>query len=176
MKDPAELEREYVAEPARPRPKPEPAEKKVLVRNPREMAAENEAAAEGEKLDREDGRLQKIWTFQFAYEDPTTNRSYEALVTNEILSLDKRLKAASLESQLIGGVPFNSVDPVMGNVAKAIAHMTMSVQKVAGESPAGWTDNFLALLDTQPVLHLFEEVLGHENTFRGVGQDSKGRA
>lgn len=174
MRDPAELEAEYAAQTAPTPPPQRKAKKEVLppkvVRNPKEMARDIEEPEPRE----DDPRHHKVWTFEFDHIDPRTKRRYYGLVTNQILNLDQRLNAASLESRLTGGVPYHSIEPVMGNVAKAIAHMTYSIQKVTGASPVGWTDNFLELLDTAPVLQLFQEVLGHEEMFRGLGSDSGG--
>lgn len=178
MRDPSELEAEYAShnaptQPIRRKAKQEP---EAPVRNPAQMreALANERIEKEEVHENLDPRKQRKYTFQFDFTDPNTKRRYRGLFTNVILNLDTRLQASTLESQLIGGVPYQSVDPVMGNIAKGVAHMTFSLEKAMQQEPEGWANNLLALDDTSPVLALYEEVLVHERTFRGLGPDSEG--
>lgn len=132
----------------------------------REMQARSEEEANGAE---DDPREKVEWTFSFDFKDPESGRTYRALFTNRILANDDRLRAATLESQLLGGVAYDSVDPTTGALAKAVAHTTFSLKAKLQQDPPGWADNLLALYTSVPVMALFEEVLDHERTFRGLG-------
>lgn len=171
MSDPHTLARDYAAmmtpasAPAAPETKAaEPA------RDPKAMAQSIETA---DKPPPEDPKTAKVWTFAFEHKGPG-GTTYRAQFSNTVLSIDRRLQAATLESKLLGGVPYESIDPQMGIIAKAVAHLTYSLSEPAGQSPAGWADNLMALDDPGVIIALFSEVLSHEETFRGLGADSEG--
>lgn len=140
---------------------------------PRNAKAMAEGMDAEPKADKKDPRTARSWTFSFEHKTPG-GEAYKATFTNTVLSIDKRLKAAALESQLIGGVPYESVDPLMGNVAKGVAHLTFSLGAAQNQEPSGWADNLLALDEPGIVISLFSEVLGHEETFRGLGSRGPG--
>ena len=126
-----------------------------------------EVAKEPDPVD--DPRLQPFYTFPFSYKDPR-GREYKGIFTTHILSIDERIKSAALEATISGGVNYRAVDPNMAILTRAIAHMAFSITKKSGISPAGWADDFFAMLDPDPVLALYEEVLAHEAFFRGLGE------
>jgi hypothetical protein len=172
MRDPSELEAEYASTQA-PKRAPTPKVEEDTGRDPSKMREDLDAKHIQKEEERESGgsdpRTKREYTFHFDYTDPETKQRHSAIFTNQILDLDLRMRATTLESQLLGGVNYDSVEPIMGATAKAIAHMTFSLKAKQQQSPAGWADNFLKLISTNPVTALFEEVLGHERTFRGLG-------
>jgi len=125
-----------------------------------------EVAKEPDESD--DPRLKPSYTFPFSYKD-ARGREYKGIFTTHILSIDERIKSAALEATISGGVNYRAVDPNMAILTRAIAHMAFSLTKKSGVSPAGWADDFFSMLDPDPVLALFEEVLAHEAFFRGLG-------
>jgi hypothetical protein len=127
-----------------------------------------EVAKEQEKEAVEDPRLQPFYTFPFSYKDHH-GREYKGIFTTHILTIDERIKSAALEATISGGVNYRAVDPNMAVLTRAIAHMAFSISKKSGVSPANWADDFFAMLDPDPVLALYEEVLAHEAFFRGLG-------
>jgi len=141
------------------------------VRDP--SAMKEAVATKPEVKEATDPREEREWTWHFRYEQPDTGRVWSAIVKNKVLNLDERLQAAALESQLNGGVAYMAVEPVMGTLAKAVAHLTFSLQNKQQQSPPGWADNFLKLYTTVPVMALYEEVLGHERIFLGLREDSE---
>lgn len=116
-----------------------------------------------------DPKEKRSYTFRFSH-TATDGTVYSGLFTNEILDLGKRLRVSQLESHLIGGVAYESVEPFMGGVAKAIAHMEFSLSAREMLKPDGWAKDFRNLDTASPVLELFEEVMAHEATFLGVGK------
>lgn len=131
-----------------------------------DKAEESDGEAEPDK------REQRSYTFRFKHV-ATDGTEYSGLFTNQILDLGKRLKVAQLESHLIGGVAYESVDPLMGNVAKSIAHMEYSLSAREMQKPKDWAVDFRNLDTASPVLELFEEVMGHEAIFLGVGKNKR---
>lgn len=173
MKDINELEAEYASSHA-PTPRTRLEEPKLKTpdsgRDPNLMKA---SMAPSEEKEVRDLREEVEYTWRFKYEQPETGKVWTAIFKNRVLNLDERLQAAALESQLNGGVAYMSVEPIMGTLAKAVAHLTFSLKDKQQQSPPGWADNFLRLYTTAPVMALYEEVLGHERIFLGLRPDSE---
>jgi hypothetical protein len=119
----------------------------------------------------EDPRRKKAYTFRFKHED-ANGRVFSGIFTNNILDIGQRLKVAQLESNLNGGVSYDSMDPFMGSVSKAIAHLQFSLSAKEQLEPKDWAKDFRNLDNAAPLLELFEEVMAHEAIFLGVGVDS----
>ena len=172
MNNPADLEAAYASAhdpeespaPVAPIAAKRPMRKKSArkARDPKALLAE----AEEPKSSPDDPRSEREWTTAFDYTDPATGVRYKAIYTNSILSLDDRARVAVLLSQMTSATPFESLPPDLVNILSAIAHLTVSLQEVTQQSPVGWADNLLALDDANPVMALYEEVLGHEVQFR----------
>ena len=136
-----------------------------------EVKEEIEAKANTTKEVESDPREAREYTWRFEYKAPD-GTVYRGLFTNQIIDLGTRLKVAQLESTLLGGVNYHSVDDLMGSVAKAIAHMEWSLKAREQLSPKDWAKDFRDLHTSAPLLALYEEVMAHEATFLGMGKNS----
>ena len=153
--DPSELAKRYAAIGATANPHPQ----QENVRTPAHMATPEPEPP--------DPRRERVWTFSFEWISPKGQR-YSAVFTNKILNIDEQVKAGVIESQLIKGQPYSSLNPNVASVVRAASWLAFSLTDKRNQSPAGWADNFFALDDIELVVQLYLEVLGHEGMFRGV--------
>ncbi len=139
----------------------------------REQIEEREAAIEklAEDADappekKRSPRDERTYSFPFKY---TTARgvTYEATFTNHILDIGTKQRVSIMESQLNGGQPYDSIEPLTQTINRGIAWMAFSLRERTNQKPAKWADNLRALDDENIVLALFEEVSAHEGQFHG---------
>lgn len=113
-------------------------------------------------------RHKREYGFDFRYTSPD-GTSYDCWISNKILSIREKQAAAALLARSLGNAPQESVDPLLLQISRAVAHMTYSIQK----GPK-WADDLSELWDEGLVLALWEEVMGHEATFRRMGESPHG--
>lgn len=110
-----------------------------------------------------DPRNQKVWIFQFEYEDQKKAKK-TGTFTNKILNLADRTKVDVFAAQLGGGLPFNSLDPISAERNRALAWLSLSL----AEDRPSWAKNLFEIEDEALLFSLWEKIQSHERFyFRG---------
>lgn len=155
MQDPTSLAAAHAQALAKPTPTPS-------------RPAEEQAPSEPEQTN---SKQTKVWTFAFNYKSPEDGVVYKGLFTNRVPSIREKIQIASYESTLNSGVPYDSIDPTMGQLSRAVATMQYTLIQKLQMEPEGWANDLLALHSPLPIFRLAEEVYAHEATFRGLADD-----
>jgi|2_EtaG_2_1085320.scaffolds.fasta_scaffold60753_3 hypothetical protein len=137
---------------------------------PEEAARKTRKRSKGDPADTEANTKDKaeyIFNFRFEAEG---GRVYEGTFTNHVLTNTQRLDVAVAAARMRQGMPAESLD-LMANIwLEKMAHMAISLPQ--DERPE-WAQDLGALYDDTLITALYKEVLGHEATFHGRGEDQK---
>jgi hypothetical protein len=115
-----------------------------------------------------DPKKQKV--YRFFIEHQIGRQKVSGWFKNRILSVTAHIALGVYRSQLTGGVPWASLDPVTRSMSEAIAHLMTSLI----ERPQ-WAENIPEIEDPALIRKIYAEVDAHEATFRGSqGDDSEG--
>lgn len=113
-------------------------------------------------VDDDNPKLKERYSFHFSHTDGR-GKVWEGDFVNQILNIKQRGQAAVLESTLNAGQPSDSINPLMGGIHRAIAHMVFSLEK---RPP--WAQDLREFHDTGLIVALYEEVAAHEDMFLGL--------
>jgi hypothetical protein len=136
------------------------------IRPASELAAEIQGKQDDEQLEDENPRARRNYSFNFEYTDDR-GKIWKGLFTNQCLSPNQKLQVGVLKGNLLGRMPYESVDAYTRELAERIAHMTISLIK---RPP--WAKELGDILDENLIHRIYEqEVLAHEGTFHGRESD-----
>lgn len=123
---------------------------------------------EDEQEPEEDPRDQPVYTFQFSYRERKGKGVLRVgTFVNHILTIEDMQKVGIYEAQLCNGLPRSSFSEEVLNLNMMIAHMSMSLK----DRPE-WAKQLSKVNDLGLLYALWQEVNGHEATFRGSEPDS----
>lgn len=126
-----------------------------------------EAVAAQAKVSPEDAKRKKMQEkkYPFAFDFTATNgKKYEGSFTSVIPDMKTRGSIGIYRSQLAGGMPFSSIDPVTSERFFVLAHLTFMLESATLPE---WAKNLEAIDDPEVLFALWSEVQAHETTFLG---------
>lgn len=132
-----------------------------------EIAAELQGRDQPETDTKRDPKDNREYSFVFDYQD-FKGRRYRDRFTNQILSPNQEIQVGVLKAQLLGRVPYDSIDVYVRELSHRISHLTVSLIK-----RPKWAAELGDLLDTKIIHKLYEEVMAHEATFRRSEPDKE---
>lgn len=121
-------------------------------------------AAEPEE-DEANSRRNPVFTFDF-HHATARGKVYTGTFTNSVLTAGQEAGMGVVIARVTGGAPWESLPEDVQRLARAIAHLTLSLNDSDGNftGPA-WARDLRKVLDVDVILALFNEALLHENTF-----------
>ena len=114
------------------------------------------------KVDGNDPKLQKEYTFDFNHEGVDGKR-YRGQFTNKILTVRERQLVGLARARLAGGLPRGALDELTEELNLCLAHVSFSLTPV-GDAPE-WAKNLDGIEDFTVLQALYEEVMAHEARF-----------
>jgi hypothetical protein len=118
---------------------------------------------ESEEATPDNPKLARDYVFAFKYE--SKSRVYEGKFKNKILNVGERMRCGALASELIGGKSYDSVPPIVKQLALITSWMTYSLDR---KTRPDWATNLSAIEDENVLFALYAEVWDHQSTFLGL--------
>jgi hypothetical protein len=126
----------------------------------REAKAKAEAAVQPPKKDAPDPKRARLYTFEFAYEDPH-GKVWGGTFTNSILTIAQRVGVGTVRARMQAGVPVDALT----DATFELIYMLSWMQHSFTQTPK-WAEDLPNLLDEELIQALYTEVRAHEETFR----------
>lgn len=133
----------------------------------REEVVEAQAKID-EPEQKKDPRAAKEYSFNLDFKDGC-GRNWQGRFVNRILTIHDRQLVGIMRARLTGGMPFDSMDPLVAEINHIVTHLTQSLQ----DRPS-WAKNMLSFTDYELLQAIYEEVDSHESHFRRPQTPEKG--
>jgi hypothetical protein len=130
-----------------------------------EIAAEVQGQAEKKSQTDADPKAAEEYTFEFSHTD-SRGKVWSGKVTNRVLTIRQRQQAKVVKATLSGNLPVSALDADIWNLNEMVAHLSVSLVK-----RPKWASELTDLYDEEIITKLYEEVIAHENYFRGPRED-----
>lgn len=113
-------------------------------------------------------KANKEYPFDFSWTSPN-GKVWEGQFTNKILSISDRQRKGLAIARFSGGMPLESIDELTYEINIIVAHLMYSLVKFPD-----WAKDLTSLDEVSLIQAIYKEVLSHENTFFGYGEDQAG--
>ena len=130
-----------------------------------EIAAEVQGQADKKRPNDADPKAAEEYTFEFSYTDKL-GKLWSGKFTNRALTIRQRQQVKVIKAQLSGGVSVAALDADIWTLNEMISHLSVSLI-----TRPQWAQELTNLHDETIIEKLYEEVIAHEDYFRGHRKD-----
>ena len=111
-----------------------------------------------------DPRIEEEYVFDFKWKD-ARGKSWSGRFKNRILSIAQQQLVGALQSDMAGGKPYHSLDPMTAEINLLCAWMAVSLDE---EERPLWAKDFRSFKNVLLLQAIYKEVASHEATFHGL--------